>query len=91
LILDSLRDNIGTTNYQEDRRYMLEVLVKEYGPFMDLADLAELLKIKKQSLYQQIYRDGLDIPHVKRGKKYLFPTEEVAIYFTSQLSLPPSN
>jgi len=70
---------------------VVELLVEKYGPFMDLVDLAELLKIKKQSLYQQIYRGGLDIPHVKRGKKYLFPTQEVAKYFTSQLNLPALN
>jgi len=69
--------------------YIVEaILLEKYGPFMDLEELAVLLKIKKQSLYQQIYREGLDIPHVKRGKKYLFPTQEVAKYFTSQLSLP---
>lgn len=67
---------------------MVDLLVEKYGLFMDLVDLAELLKIKKQSLYQQIYREGLDIPHVKRGKKYLFPTQEVAKYLTSQLNLP---
>lgn len=66
---------------------MLDVLLNRYGPFMDLADLADLLKIKRESLYQQIYRDGLNIPHVKHGKKYLFPTPEVANYFTSQLDL----
>lgn len=66
---------------------MEAILLEKYGPFMDLEELAVLLRIKKQSLYQQIYREGLDIPHVKRGKKYLFPTQEVANYFTSQLSL----
>lgn len=67
---------------------MEAILLENYGPFMDLDDLAEMLKIKKQSLYQQIYRGQLDIPHVKRGKKYLFPTPEVAKYFTARLNLP---
>lgn len=67
---------------------MEAILLEKYGPFMDLEELAVLLRIKKQSVYQQIYRGGLDIPHVKRGKKYLFPTQEVAHYFTSQLNLP---
>ena len=67
---------------------MEELLLEKYGPFMDLEELAVLLRIKRQSLYQQIYRRGLDIPHVKRGKKYLFPTQEVSNYLTSQLSLP---
>jgi excisionase family DNA binding protein len=67
------------------------ILLERYGPFMDLEELAVLLRIKKQSVYQQIYRGALDITHVKRGKKYLFPTQEVAKYFTSQLNLPASN
>lgn len=67
---------------------MEALLVERYGPFMDLEELAEVLRIKKQSVYQQIYRGQLDIPHVKRGKKYLFPTQEVAKYFTDRLNLP---
>lgn len=70
---------------------MEKILMDQYGPFMDLADLAEVLKIKKESLYQQIYRGGLAIPHVKHGKKYLFPTFEVAAYFTTQLSPAPAS
>jgi hypothetical protein len=64
---------------------MEELLLDKYGPLMDLEELAVLLRIKKQSLYQQIYREGLDIPHVKRGKKYLFPTQEVVC---GDLTLP---
>lgn len=67
---------------------MESLLIDKYGPFMDLEELAGLLRIKKQSVYQQIYRGQLDVPHVRRGKKYLFPTQEVAKYFTSQLNLP---
>ena len=67
---------------------MEAILLERYGPFMDLEELANLVRIKKTSVYQQIYRGQLDIPHVKRGKKYLFPTQEVARYFTSQLNLP---
>ena len=70
---------------------MEELLIERYGAFMDLEELAEVLRIKKQSVYQQIYRGQLDIPHIKRGKKYLFPTQEVARYFTSQLNLPPAS
>lgn len=67
---------------------MEEILLEKYGPFMDLEELASLLRIKKQSVYQQIYRGQLDIPHIRRGKKYLFPTQEVAGYFSAQLSRP---
>lgn len=55
---------------------------------MDIDELATLLKIKRQTLYQQIYKNGLDIPHLKRGKKYLFPTTAVAEHLKSLLNLP---
>lgn len=75
-----------------DKEYHIEtILLETYGPFMDLEELAALLRIKKNSMYQQIYRGQLDVPHVRRGKKYLFPTQEVAKYFTSQLNLPRAN
>jgi len=70
---------------------MDELLLNKYGPLMDLEELAALLRIKRQSVYQQIYRGQLDLPHIKRGKKYLFPTQGVAQYFTSQLNLPAAN
>ena len=63
-------------------------LEEKYGPFMDIDELCLLLKIKRQSMFQQIYHGRLTIPHAKLGKKYLFPTQEVANYFTSQLNLP---
>lgn len=67
---------------------MENVLLEKYGPFMDLEELADCMKVKKESLYQQIYRGQMDIPNVKRGKKYLFPTNEVAKYFTNRLNVP---
>lgn len=63
-----------------------DILDNKYGPFMDLEELATLLRIKKESMYQQIYNGRLDLPHVKRGKKYLFPTHEVAIYLDSKIN-----
>lgn len=65
---------------------MQTILSDKYGPFMDLAELAELFRLKKESLYQQIYKGQLDISHVKRGKKYLFPTHEVSQYLTDNLN-----
>ena len=59
---------------------MGDYLLSRYGVFMDMAELAEVLRIKRETLYQQIYLGKMDIPHVKRGKKYLFPTEGVAKY-----------
>jgi excisionase family DNA binding protein len=53
-------------------------MIDKYGPFMDTEELAGLLRIKKTTVYNQIYEGRLALPHVKRGKKYLFPTVEVA-------------
>lgn len=64
---------------------MDKILLEKYGPFMDLQELADLLRLKKTSVYQQIYQGQLDIPHIKRGKKYLFPTEQTANYLQSQM------
>lgn len=64
---------------------MTDILSTQYGPFMDLEELANLFRIKKESMYQQIYNGKLDLPHVKRGKKYLFPTHEVALYLDDRL------
>jgi len=61
------------------------LLLDKYGPFMDLQELADLLRLKKTSLYQQIYLGQLDIPHIKRGKKYLFPTSETATFLQNQM------
>mgnify|MGYP006098111333 CR=1 FL=1 len=52
---------------------------------MDLQELADLLRLQKRSLYQQIYLGTLDVPHIKRGKKYLFPTKETAEYLENQI------
>lgn len=53
-------------------------MIDKYGPFMDTDELASLMRIKKSTIYNQIYEGRLELPHVKRGKKYLFPTIEVA-------------
>lgn len=64
---------------------MEDLLVEKYGPLMDLPEVASLLKLAPQSVYQQIYRGKLDVPHIKHGKKYLFPTPEVASYLESKI------
>lgn len=58
-----------------------QYMLNKYGPFMDTEDLAHVFRIKQNSIYQQIWRGNLNLPHIKRGKKYLFPTTEVAKYF----------
>jgi len=66
---------------------MHDILLTTYGPFMDLAELAKLLKIKAQTLYNRIAKGLLEIPHFKNGRKYLFPTEAVAEYLDNHLVL----
>jgi hypothetical protein len=66
---------------------LAELIVKEHGAVLDLAELAALLKITKQSMYQQIYQGKLDIDHVKRGKKYLFLATDVADYLQEKKSV----
>lgn len=62
-----------------------EWMVAKYGPFMDTAEVASLLRIKKTTVYNQIYEGRLQLPHVKRGKKYLFPTVEVAKHLAAEV------
>lgn len=64
-----------------------EWMVSKYGPFMDTEELASLLRIKKTTVYNQIYEGRINLPHVKRGKKYLFPTVEVAKHLESDPSV----
>jgi hypothetical protein len=61
------------------------MLAEKYGPFMDLQKLADLLRLEKRSLYQQIYLGTLEVPYMKRGKKYLFPTKETTEYLEDQI------
>jgi len=63
-----------------------ELILEKYGIFMNMDDVAELMKIKKTSLYQQIYQGTLDLPHIKEGKKYLFPSYDVAKYLEKRIS-----
>ena len=61
---------------------------EKYGFFMDIVELADLMRIKRSTLYNQIYNKKLPLPFVKRGKRYLFPTAAVAEYLQSQLQMP---
>ena len=64
---------------------MTEWMLEKYGPFMDVTELAEVLKIQRTTLYNQLYADKVDLPYVKRGKKYLFPTTEVVAQMEAAL------
>lgn len=65
-----------------------QLLLDRYGVFMNMDDVAELMKVKKTSLYQQIYNGTLQLPHIKEGKKYLFPSHDVAQYLERNISRP---
>lgn len=60
-------------------------MAEKYGPFMDVSELAELLRIKRTTLYNQIYNGTLVLPHIRRGKRYLFPTDDVVVYLNEAL------
>ena len=48
---------------------MAEWMLDKYGPFMDLSELAEVLKVQRSTLYNQLYANKLDmilIPHQVR-------------------------
>lgn len=64
---------------------MEQLLIEKYGPFMDLPEIAQLLKVQKDAIYKQAARGQLQLPYIKHGKKYLFPTPEVAAYLESKV------
>jgi hypothetical protein len=66
-------------------------LLDEYGPFMELPQVAEVMHITPQALYRQIYNGKLKWPYVKNGKKYLFPTDLFAHYLVENTIHPPEN
>lgn len=60
-------------------------LITKYGVLMSVPDLADLFKVKNQTLYNKIYSGTADfidpengIPHLRRGRKYFFATRDVA-------------
>ena len=65
-----------------------EVHNEAYQHFLDSEELAKLLKISKKTLYSQIATGTLDIPYMKNGKKYLFPTTAVIDLCESSLIHP---
>jgi len=56
---------------------LMDYMTHHYGPIMDLDEVAKALRLKKQTLYQQMYHNKFDIPRMKNGKKYLFHTADV--------------
>jgi len=50
---------------------MNSILSKQFGPFMDLEELATLFRIKKESMYQQIYNGKLD-DHMSNAERSVY-------------------
>ena len=69
---------------------MHQLLREDYGAFMTVDELADLVKANKQTIYNKLYRDELGIPHWRSGKRYLFPTDGVADYIAAQMKGPKS-
>lgn len=63
-----------------------ELLQKTYGPFMDVDEIAALLKVKKSTIYSQMRTNTLTFPYFKHGKKYLFATQAVAANISASLA-----
>ena len=62
-----------------------DVLRNQYGPFMDIKELASLLRVKHTTIYNQIYEGKFQISNIRHGKKYLFPTDGVAEHLENKL------
>ena len=55
-----------------------ELLREKYPMVMQVQDLSDMLRITKQTLYNQMAKKDFPIPFQKFGKYYLFNTEHVA-------------
>lgn len=55
-----------------------DLLREKYQEVMKVEDLADMLRITKQTLYIQMSKGDFPIPYGKIGKHYLFNTEHVA-------------
>lgn len=55
-----------------------ELLREKYQEVMKVEDLADMLRITKQTLYIQMAKGDFPIQYGKIGKHYLFNTEHVA-------------
>lgn len=64
---------------------MKDILEDRYGIFMTVEDLAEVVRTNKQTIYNKLYNETLGIPHWRNGKRYLFPTQAVGDYISSQI------
>ena len=61
---------------------MYDLLKERYDFFMNVEELAELLRITKQTVYARLSRGDFPIPYAKLGKQYLFATQDVANFLS---------
>lgn len=76
---------VSATQPLTPQQMFTTLLTDKYGPVMDMHELAEVLKVNKESIYAQIQRGAFTLPHMKHGRKYLFPTEQVAMQLASSM------
>ncbi len=69
---------------------LAEHYLSTYGGFMTIEQLANELHLSRHALYSQLSDPDFDIPHMKRGRRYLFPTIEVAGYLQNMLDKTPA-
>jgi hypothetical protein len=63
---------------------MLNLLLKKYGPVMDIKAIAELFHNTDKVIYSMIYHKRLVLPCYKIGRKIFVNTEDVATYIDNQ-------
>jgi excisionase family DNA binding protein len=55
-------------------------LLDKYGPVLTTDELAQVLKISINTLYNKMSSKEIDIPKIKNGKNVWFHAEDVARY-----------
>jgi len=59
---------------------MKELLLKRYGPVMDIKAIADFLHSTDKVIYSMIYHKRLKLPYYKVGRKIFVDTIDVASY-----------
>ena len=59
---------------------MKELLLKRYGPVMDIKAIADFLHSTDKVIYSMLYHKRLKLPYYKIGRKIFVDTIDVASY-----------
>ena len=65
---------------QKGDEMLKDDLVERYGITMSVVDMAEVLHVRTQSIYNKISKNDFDIPVFKIGRKVLAYTKDVSDY-----------